>query len=140
MGICEDVLVKVGKFKFPVDFVILEMEKDDIVPIILGRLFLATVRAVIDVHDGKLTLRVGIESLKTSRIRWIYLLHQKTDYTSLERSMNSLINVLMNKLKPVGCETIISYQSTKSRKKQRLSTWFLSILEKNPLNHSSSVT
>jgi alanine-alpha-ketoisovalerate/valine-pyruvate aminotransferase len=50
------VLVKVGKFKFPVDFVILEMEEDDIVPIILGRPFLATARAVIDVHDNKLTL------------------------------------------------------------------------------------
>ena len=56
-------LVKVGKFKFPGDFVILEMEEDDLVPIILGRPFLATARAVIDVHDGKLTLRVGTDSL-----------------------------------------------------------------------------
>ena len=56
-------LGKVGKFKFPVDFVILEMEEDDIVPIILGRPFLATAHAVIDVHDGKLTLRVGADSL-----------------------------------------------------------------------------
>jgi hypothetical protein len=63
LGICENVLVKVGKFKFPVDFVILEMEEDDLVPIILGRPFLATARAVIDVHDGKLTLRVGADSL-----------------------------------------------------------------------------
>jgi hypothetical protein len=63
LGICENVLVKVGKFKFPVDFVILEMEEDDLVPIILGRPFLAIARAVIDVHDGKLTLRVGADSL-----------------------------------------------------------------------------
>lgn len=63
LGICENVLVKVGKFKFLVDFVILEMEEDDLVPIILGRPFLATARAVIDVHDGKLTLRVGADSL-----------------------------------------------------------------------------
>lgn len=63
LGICENVLVKVGKFKFPVDFVNLEMEEDDLVPIILGRPFLATARAVIDVHDGKLTLRVGADSL-----------------------------------------------------------------------------
>jgi hypothetical protein len=63
VGICENVLVKVGKFKFPVDFVILEMEEDDLVPIILGRPFLATARAVIDVHDGKLTLQVGTDSL-----------------------------------------------------------------------------
>jgi hypothetical protein len=42
---------------------ILEMEEDDLVPIILGRPFLATARVVIDVHDGKLTLRVGTDSL-----------------------------------------------------------------------------
>ena len=59
IGICENVLVKIGKFKFLVDFVILEIDEDDIVPIILGRLFLATARAIIGVHDGKLTLRVG---------------------------------------------------------------------------------
>ena len=63
VGICENVLVKVGTFKFPVDFVILEMEEDELVPIILGRPFLATARAVIDVHDGRLTLRVGNDSL-----------------------------------------------------------------------------
>ncbi|PWA91946.1 reverse transcriptase domain-containing protein [Artemisia annua] len=57
LGICENVLVKIGKFKFLVDFVILEMEEDNQVPIILGRPFLATARAVIDVHDG-ITLRV----------------------------------------------------------------------------------
>ena len=63
LGICENVLVKVGKFKFPVDFVIYKMEEDDLVPIILGRPFLANDRAVIDVHDGKLTLRVGADNL-----------------------------------------------------------------------------
>ncbi|GKE22628.1 ribonuclease H-like domain-containing protein, partial [Tanacetum coccineum] len=60
IGICENLLVKIDKFIFPVNFVILEME-DASVPIILGRPFLATTRAVIDVHDGKLSLRVGEE-------------------------------------------------------------------------------
>ena len=41
-GIIENVLVKVGKFVIPADFVILDMEEDDSVPIILGRPFLAT--------------------------------------------------------------------------------------------------
>ncbi|KAK5772503.1 hypothetical protein PVK06_048792 [Gossypium arboreum] len=58
-GIIEDVLVKVDKFIFPVDFVVLDMDEDVEVPLILGWLFLATVRAVIDVRDGKLVLRVG---------------------------------------------------------------------------------
>ncbi|KAL5803359.1 hypothetical protein ACOSQ4_031664 [Xanthoceras sorbifolium] len=60
-GIIEDVLVKVDKFYFPVDFIILEMEEDAEVPLILGRPFLATGGALIDVQQGKLTLRVGGE-------------------------------------------------------------------------------
>ena len=48
-GIVEDVLIRVGKFIFPVDFVVLEMAEDFNVPIILGRPFLATGRALIDV-------------------------------------------------------------------------------------------
>ncbi|XP_027351109.1 uncharacterized protein LOC113862192 [Abrus precatorius] len=56
-GIVEDVLVKVDKFMFPADFIILDMEEDDKVPIILGRPFLATGRTIIDVQQGKLTLR-----------------------------------------------------------------------------------
>ncbi|XP_076923539.1 uncharacterized protein LOC143585691 [Bidens hawaiensis] len=57
-GIVENMLVQVDKFIFPVDFVILNMDEDSDVPLILGRPFLATARALIDVADGKLTLRV----------------------------------------------------------------------------------
>ncbi|KAK8924217.1 hypothetical protein KSP39_PZI019125 [Platanthera zijinensis] len=59
VGIVEDVLVKIDKFIFPVDFVILDIEEDADVPIILGRPFLATSRAIIDVSNGRLLLRVG---------------------------------------------------------------------------------
>lgn len=62
-GIIEDVLTKVGKFYFPVDFVVLDMEEDVDVPLILGRPFLATGGALIDVQGGKLTLRVGDEEV-----------------------------------------------------------------------------
>ena len=48
--IVEDVLVKVDKFIFPVDFIVLDMEEDYEVSIILGRPFLATGRAMIDVQ------------------------------------------------------------------------------------------
>ncbi|XP_031378355.1 uncharacterized protein LOC116193748 [Punica granatum] len=54
-GIVENVLVKVDKFIFPVDFIVLEMEEDREVPMILGRPFLATGKALIDVEQGKLT-------------------------------------------------------------------------------------
>ena len=60
-GILEDVLVKVDKFILPVDFVVLEMEENREVLIILGRSFLATGQASIDVKNGQLTLRVGDE-------------------------------------------------------------------------------
>ncbi|KAL8546584.1 hypothetical protein ACS0TY_006347 [Phlomoides rotata] len=57
-GIIEDVLIKVDKFIFPVDFVVLEMKEDESIPLILGRPFLATERAVIDVKKGALVLNV----------------------------------------------------------------------------------
>ena len=61
-GIIEDVLVKVGKFIFPADFIILDMEEDSQVPLLLGRPFLATGTALIDMQKGILTLRVGEET------------------------------------------------------------------------------
>ncbi|XP_050211584.1 uncharacterized protein LOC126661761 [Mercurialis annua] len=63
-GIVEDVLVKVNKFIFPVDFVVLDYAADKECPMILGRPFMYSGRALIDVHDGKLTLRIGDESVE----------------------------------------------------------------------------
>ncbi|XP_073133850.1 uncharacterized protein [Henckelia pumila] len=60
-GIVEDVLVKVDKFIFPVDFVFLDMEEDREIPLILGRPFLATGKALIDVQKGELVLRLNDE-------------------------------------------------------------------------------
>ena len=54
-GILEDVLIKVEKFVFPVDFVVINMEEDKQVPLLLGRPFLATGAALIDVKKGELT-------------------------------------------------------------------------------------
>ena len=63
-GILEVVLVKVGKFIFPVDFVIMQMEEDTQVPLLQGRPFLATGAALIDVQKGEPTLRVGDEAVQ----------------------------------------------------------------------------
>ena len=60
-GVLEDVMVKVGKFIFPVDFVVMKMEEDNQVPPLLGRPFLATRATLIDVKKGEMTLRVGNE-------------------------------------------------------------------------------
>ena len=56
--------MKIDKFIFPVDFVVLDMEEDMGVPIILGRPFLATGQALIDVREGNLTLKVNGEEVK----------------------------------------------------------------------------
>ena len=61
--VLEDVLVKVGKFIFSVDFVIMKMEEDTQVPLLLGRPFLETGVALIDLQKGELTLRVGNEAM-----------------------------------------------------------------------------
>ncbi|KAL5569768.1 hypothetical protein UlMin_026343 [Ulmus minor] len=60
-GKIEDVLVKLDKFIFSVDFIVLDYEADLEVPIILGRPFLATGRTLIDVQNGELTMRVQDE-------------------------------------------------------------------------------
>ncbi|XP_070009784.1 uncharacterized protein [Nicotiana sylvestris] len=63
LGIIDDVLVKVDKFILPANFVILDCEVDYGVPIILGRPFLATGKALVDVEEGELTFRVGDEKV-----------------------------------------------------------------------------
>ncbi|GJV68592.1 DNA-directed DNA polymerase [Tanacetum coccineum] len=80
-GIAENVLVRIGKFTFPIDFIILDMPKDIKVPLILRRPFLSTARAKIDVYKRKITLRVGEENIifksvkpASSIIKRVYML------------------------------------------------------------------
>ncbi|GJZ77746.1 homeodomain-like protein [Tanacetum coccineum] len=80
-GIAENVLVGIGKFTFPIDFIILDMPEDIKVPLILGRPFLSTARAKIDVYKRKITLRVGEERIvftsvkpASSLIKSVYML------------------------------------------------------------------
>nr|GEZ63221.1 reverse transcriptase domain-containing protein [Tanacetum cinerariifolium] len=63
IGIAKDVYVTVGKFQFLVDFVVVDFEPDPRVPLILRRSFLKTSRALIDVYQGEITLRVGKEAI-----------------------------------------------------------------------------
>nr|GEW99572.1 hypothetical protein [Tanacetum cinerariifolium] len=61
--VAEDVFVKVGTFHFLADFVVVDFDADPRVPLILKRSFLKTERALIDVFEGELTLRVGKEAI-----------------------------------------------------------------------------
>jgi hypothetical protein len=63
-GVVEDVLVKIDKFVFPVDFVILELPEDEEIPLILRRPLLETERCLIDIEEGTMTLNVYDEELK----------------------------------------------------------------------------
>nr|GEV00906.1 reverse transcriptase domain-containing protein [Tanacetum cinerariifolium] len=63
-GVAENVFVKVGKFYFPEDFVVLDFIADPRVPLILGRPFLSTAHAIINVHEGEIILRHDEQSLK----------------------------------------------------------------------------
>ncbi|GJX66327.1 reverse transcriptase domain-containing protein [Tanacetum coccineum] len=62
-GLAKDVFVKVRSFHFPTDFVVVDFEADPRVPVILGRSFLRTGRALIDVYEGELILSDGDERL-----------------------------------------------------------------------------
>ena len=94
-GILEDVLVKVGKFIFPVDFVIMQMEEDTQVPLLLGRPFLATGAALIDVQKGELTLRVGDEAVHCNINRILEHPNVEIDSCMAVRN-NSLLNDELN--------------------------------------------
>ncbi|XP_070055258.1 uncharacterized protein [Nicotiana tomentosiformis] len=63
IGILDNVLVQVGKFVFPADFVILDCQVDEEIPIILGRPFLATGRGLIDCETGELKMRLNNEEI-----------------------------------------------------------------------------
>ncbi|GJR58861.1 reverse transcriptase domain-containing protein [Tanacetum coccineum] len=62
-GVAKDVFVKVGKFYFLADFVVVDYDVDPRVPLILERPFLRMARALIDVHGEELTLRVNDEAI-----------------------------------------------------------------------------
>ncbi|GJS02271.1 reverse transcriptase domain-containing protein [Tanacetum coccineum] len=74
-GVAEDLFVKVGKFHFPTNFVVVDFEADPRVPLILGRSFLRIGHALIDVYGEEITLRVENEAVT-------FNLNQTTRYTS----------------------------------------------------------
>nr|GFA04142.1 reverse transcriptase domain-containing protein [Tanacetum cinerariifolium] len=62
-SVAKNGFVKVGKFYFPVDFVVLDFIADPRVPLILGRPFLSTAHAIINVHEKEIILRQDKQSL-----------------------------------------------------------------------------
>nr|GEY22993.1 reverse transcriptase domain-containing protein [Tanacetum cinerariifolium] len=87
-GIARDVFVPVGKFTFPADFVIVDYESDPKVPLILGRQFLRTARALIDVYGEEMILHDEDERLTLN------MKHDTASYSNhLHRESVNLINI-----------------------------------------------
>ncbi|GJV32662.1 reverse transcriptase domain-containing protein [Tanacetum coccineum] len=85
--LAEDVYVKVGKFHFPADFVVVDFEADPRVPLILGRSFLKTSRTLIDVYEGEITLCVDNEAVT-------FNLDQTMKYSSTDDNLINRIDII----------------------------------------------
>ena len=123
-GILEDVLVKVGKFVFLVDFVVMYMEEVSQVPLLLGRPFLATGAALIDVQKGELTLIVGdeavqfninrslehpnVESDSCMAVRNTSLLNDELNYNCIIQHSINEIELNFQYLESFDCEVLAS--------------------------------
>ncbi|GJS06766.1 hypothetical protein Tco_0363562 [Tanacetum coccineum] len=113
-GIAENVLVGIGKFVFPVDFIILDMPEDIKVPLILGRPFLSTARAKINVYKQKITLRIVEERIifrsvkpASSLIKRVYMLslRERTELDLEARLMGETL-VINTSLYPLNGDYI----------------------------------
>nr|GEW09574.1 reverse transcriptase domain-containing protein [Tanacetum cinerariifolium] len=96
-GVAENVFVKVRKFYFPADFVVLDFIADPRVLLILGRPFLSTAHAIIDVHEGEIILRHDKQSLT--------LKCADTPFTF--ELLNKIENFLNDDLIPIGIENSV---------------------------------
>nr|GFC54875.1 reverse transcriptase domain-containing protein [Tanacetum cinerariifolium] len=108
-GIARDVFVLVGKLTFPVDFVIVDYESEPRVPLILGRPFLRTARALIGVHGEEMILRDIDERLNLN------MRHDTSSYSNqTHKESINLINVFNNsKGGNVLPEKLLDLDSTK---------------------------
>ncbi|GJT07909.1 putative reverse transcriptase domain-containing protein [Tanacetum coccineum] len=113
-GIAENVLVRIGKFTLPVDFIILDMREDVKVPLILGRPFLSTAHAKIDVYKRKTTLRLMEEKIIFKSVKPVSSLIKRDYMLSLrERMKPNLEARLMGETLPTieECEVIKEFRT-----------------------------
>nr|GEU85138.1 reverse transcriptase domain-containing protein [Tanacetum cinerariifolium] len=111
-GVAENVFVKVGKFYFPADFVVLDFIADPRVPLILRRPFLRTAHAIIDVHEGEIILRHDKQSLmlKCADTPSNFQSLNKVDFIDAEESdffSEAIENFLNDDSIPIGIENFV---------------------------------
>nr|GEX18947.1 reverse transcriptase domain-containing protein [Tanacetum cinerariifolium] len=108
-GVAKNVFVKVGKFYFPVDFVVLDFIADLRVPLILERPFLSTAHAFINVHEREIILRQDKQSLTiqcgdTSSIKKFKQLNKIDFIDASESDLEEIENFLNDDSIPIGVE------------------------------------
>ncbi|KAK8690377.1 hypothetical protein V6N13_073911 [Hibiscus sabdariffa] len=101
-GKIEDILVRVNKFIFPTDFLILDCEADEHAPIILGRPFLATSRAIIDFDKDEKAFRVDKEQVKMK----VFIIPEQLEYKEDDKAIHNPQDKCTQRLKPyMGAHT-----------------------------------
>ncbi|MCH95107.1 hypothetical protein A2U01_0016081, partial [Trifolium medium] len=90
-GKIEDVLVRVDKFIFPADFIIMDFTADEDTPILLGSPFLATGRTLIDVEKGELTMRVNNQEVTFNVLKAMEYPHEQVEDVSLLQCWDCLV-------------------------------------------------
>ncbi|GJX60288.1 reverse transcriptase domain-containing protein [Tanacetum coccineum] len=138
MGIAKDISVKVGVFHFPADFVVVDFEPDPRVPLILGRCFLKTGRALIDVHKGELTLRIGSEAItynldQTSRYsaNYTHMTANKIDVIDMASILPLMNQLRLNSMELPPHLRVAFWRATTSCPFNIAKDW---MLRKNPLS------
>ncbi|XP_057760377.1 uncharacterized protein LOC130980744 [Arachis stenosperma] len=89
-GVIENLLVKVDSFIYPADFVVLDSNEDDGDSVILGRPFLATARAIIDIEEGELILRMHDQSVTLKVLPEAQFSKEKKDYMKIDKGESQL--------------------------------------------------
>ena len=117
-GGLEDVLIKVGKFIFPVDFIVMDMEEDTRVLLLLRKPFLATRATLIDVKKGELTLKVGEE-----------VVHFNLNKSLKQSECESTDCKTVEKIVPISPELIFGCNFQDSINKNEMNFQYLEILD-----------
>ena len=122
-GILEDVLIRVGKFVCPVDFVVIDMKEDKQITLLLGRPFLATGAILIDVKKGELTLKVGDE-----------VVHFNLNHSLKQPELNSTDCEIVETKIPVSSELATACNFQNSMNENEMNFQYLEHLEVEVLN------
>ncbi|CAJ2645262.1 unnamed protein product [Trifolium pratense] len=107
-GMAEDVLVKVDKFMFPIDFVVMDIEEDDDVPLILGRPFMKTARMMIDIDDGVMKVRVQDEEVSFNLWEAMKHPHEKDMCFKLDATEEAILDVRKQAHRPSSLEQALT--------------------------------